>query len=123
MVLPIEQRRPRIVVMRGDVGKRRQRGGIVCLVAEVGRHAGDEIALVDGVENLERAGEFERPVFGGRLRQRAQRHFVEAEPRPRELAVIGGRIARRLLVIACARPARVRALLRRGPANRTSAPA
>ncbi len=37
-------------------------------------------------------------MLGGSARQRAQRDFVEAEPGARELAVIGGRIARRLFV-------------------------
>ena len=93
-----EQRRARVVVANGDVGKRRQRTGIGRLAAEIGRHGGDEIALVDGVENLERTGDFQRAVLGRRARQRARRDFVEAQPGARQLAVIGGRIMRRRFV-------------------------
>ncbi len=64
------------------------------LVAEIGSHGGDKIAVVDGVEDLKDAREFKHPVVGGGGRQLAQRDFVEAELRPRQLPVIGGRIMR-----------------------------
>ena len=43
--------------------ERRQRGGVGRLVGKVGGHDGDEVALVDGVEDLEGARDFEPALF------------------------------------------------------------
>ena len=60
---------------------------------------GDQVALIDGVENFEGARDFEPVVIGGRLRRIAQSDGVHPKPRAGELAVIAGRIACRRFVI------------------------
>ena len=59
-----QQRRAGVVVARGDLGERRQRGEYRRLVGKIGRHRSDEVALVDGIENLESARDLERAVLG-----------------------------------------------------------
>ena len=86
-----QQRRARVVVAGGDLGERGQRAGVDRLVGEIGDHRGDEIALVDGVEDLEGARDFEPALLRRRLRHRTQRDLAEPKSRPGELAVIGGR--------------------------------
>ena len=83
----------------GDLGERRQRRRIVRLVGQVRRHGSDDVARVDGIEHLEHARDFEAMKIRRRRRQWAQRDLVEIEPRPRQLAVIGGRKPRRAVVI------------------------
>ena len=75
--------RPCVVVVRGDIGKRRQCRGIHCLVGKIGGHSGDEVAFVDGVEDFEGAGDFEPAVFRRRFRPLPQRDAVEPQSRPR----------------------------------------
>src|SRR5436190_1700157 len=67
-------------------------------MAEVGDCSRRQIALIDGIEQLDRAHHFEL----GRARpgrRSAQRHLLVAKPRTSDLAVIGGRILRCPLIM------------------------
>ena len=72
---PAEQHgRARIIVALSQRGDRRERADIGGLVGEVGDGRSDKIALVDGVEDLDRAHDFEpRDVRRGSRRHRQPR--------------------------------------------------
>src|SRR5262249_21318994 len=65
--------------------------------SKLGEAAGDEVVLANGVEDLNRAHD----VHSGRggVGRRPYHNILEPEPRPCELAVIGGRVASRRLVM------------------------
>src|ERR1700758_2571042 len=83
---------------RGNAGQAYKRGGVGGVLAEVGGHSGEEIPLVDCIEDLEHAGYFEGAMLRCRLRRRPQRDFVEAEIRAGQLAIIRSGIVSRLAV-------------------------
>ena len=93
-----------VFVLRGQFRHQHQRGDVVRLVAVVGHHRPGEIAGFDRVEKLGRANDIGLGRLGavcaGQRREGVEREFTEARFGARDLAVIGGRIARRLLVVA-----------------------
>ena len=98
-----QQHRAGISVAGGDVAHRRERGRIRRSVTELGEPAGDEVPLADGVEDLDGAHDFQpskavAPIRC-RLGRRPYHDVAMAEPRAGDLAVIGGRVARRGLVV------------------------
>ncbi len=92
-----QQRAARILISTGNLAERGERGGIAAPFAEIGEGAGDEIALIDGVEKLDGAGDLEWLASG--VRRGAQHHVLMAEPGAGDLAVIRRGIARRRLVM------------------------
>ncbi len=93
-----------VFVLRGQFRHQHQRGDVVRLVAVVGHHRPGEIAGFDRVEKLGRANDVGLGRLGavraGQRREGVERELTEARLGARDLAVIGGRIARRLLVVA-----------------------
>ena len=98
-----QQHGARVLVAGGDFAERRERRRVRRPFAELGERAGNEIALADGVEDLDRAHDFEPGEGFASVRGRSgggRTHDVlETEPGAGDLAVIGGRIASRRLVM------------------------
>src|SRR5262249_8086709 len=82
----------------GNVAKSYQCGGVGCILAEIGGNGGDQIRLVDGVEDFKYAGYFENAMLRRRLRRHSQRDFIEAELGAGELTIISSRIGPRLAI-------------------------
>ena len=95
-------------MVRGDVAERGEPAGIARPFAEIGHHRHHEIALTDRVEQLGGTRSLDLAAAGP-LRQWTQRHVLVAEPGAGELAVIGGGILSRGLVM----PPRFRRLVER----------
>ena len=89
--------------LAGDLGQRGQAGDVGAAFAELGIDRGQHVALVERVENFDRAHDFEighAAALDRRERRRpAQAEIGQAEPRARDLAVIGGGVLRRHVVI------------------------
>src|SRR4051794_7352376 len=94
--------------MRGNVAERSEPAGIARPLAEIGHHRYHEIALADRVEQLSATRGLDLSAAGP-LRQWTQRHVLVAEPGAGDLAVIGGGILSRGLVM----PPRFRRLAER----------
>src|SRR5262245_43998140 len=84
-------------MVSGNLGERSKCCRIVCPLAKLGQGAGDQIALLNGIEELDCASDFEArerlAPFWRRLRGRPQNNLVMTEPRSGNLAIIGGRVA------------------------------
>src|SRR5215475_9239246 len=93
----------RILVAGGDVADCGERHGVDRAFAEIGQRARDQIPLVDGVEKLDCAHDFEPRERIAPIRRRLGRgandDVLVTEPGARELPVVGGGIARRRLVM------------------------
>src|SRR5215469_18460543 len=83
---------------RSNTGQPRKCGSVSCILSQVGGHSGDQIPLVDGVEDLEHPGYFKSAKLGRWIGRHPQRHFVEAELGAGELAIISSRVISRLAV-------------------------
>ena len=88
-----------IAVAGGDLSHRRERGRIRPPFAEIRQRARDQVALVDGVEQFDRARDFEGAPVRSRFRRRPQDEVLVPQPRTRDLAVIGGGIAAGVFVM------------------------
>ena len=87
------------LVTGGDLADRREPDGVARAFAEIGQRARDQIAFVDRVEQFDRARDLEPGAIRRGFRRRAQHDVLEAEPRTRDLAVIGGGVPCGRLVV------------------------
>ncbi len=98
-----EQHAMRIMVAAGDLAERGQHGDVGRPLAQIGHEGYHQIALSDGVEQLRRAHDLEladgRPPFRRELGRGAQNDVLIAEPRARQLTVIGGPVTSGDLVV------------------------
>ena len=106
-----------VLVAGRDLAERGERGGVLRAVAEVGEHAGHEVALADGIEELDRAHDLELRSVRWRSGGGRSSKILHAELGARDLAVIGGRVLRRRLVVGARLVAGGPSPRRRGPAN------
>ncbi len=94
------QHAARILALLGELAQRGEGADVVGGIANARHQRNDQAALVERVEDLERAHQLEPLRLAALVRRRRWRRecqLVEAEPHPRQLPVIGGRKARRRL--------------------------
>ena len=95
---PTEQHHgARVFVTGGDFADRCERRLVRGPFAKVGDALGNEVALANGVQDLDRAHDIHLGLGG--VGRRPYHNVLEPEPRPCELAVVGGRVASRRLVM------------------------
>ena len=91
-----------VAIFRGQLGHHGQHADVGRLVAKIGHHGPGQVAGLDGVEQFRRAHDVRRhrlvAVGAGEGGEGIERKLAEPGLGAGDLAVIGGRIARGLLV-------------------------